>query len=213
MGEVVGRGAGLGVDPRAEPKSFGQRVPAATEPDSQRVLVVLLEGHVLQLHPVSHEGEHAVERDAVGVQDPPELVDHVELDVPELPAVFAPMDITLTHPDPGRQGVAQVDPIRVLAVLIHEGQQTVVVQAGQRGVRKGEAQAASGIHLRGDGVARWEFFCGRRFMGSAYVDAKGGAALSITSAIDKPIAFVGIGQEYGDIMPFDSAWVVERIFA
>ena len=45
------------------------------------------------------------------------------------------------------------------------------------------------------------------------VDAKGGAALSITSAINKPIAFVGIGQEYEDIMPFDSAWVVERIFA
>ena len=45
------------------------------------------------------------------------------------------------------------------------------------------------------------------------VDAKGGAALSISSAIGKPIAFVGIGQEYEDIMPFDAAWVVERIFA
>ena len=45
------------------------------------------------------------------------------------------------------------------------------------------------------------------------VDAKGGAALSISSAIDKPIAFVGIGQEYEDIMPFDAAWIVERIFA
>ena len=45
------------------------------------------------------------------------------------------------------------------------------------------------------------------------VDAKGGAALSISSAIGKPIAFVGIGQEYEDIMPFDSAWIVERIFA
>ena len=45
------------------------------------------------------------------------------------------------------------------------------------------------------------------------VDAKGGAALSISSAIGKPIAFVGIGQEYEDIMPFDAAWIVERIFA
>jgi len=45
------------------------------------------------------------------------------------------------------------------------------------------------------------------------VDAKGGAALSISSVIDKPIAFVGIGQEYEDIMPFDAAWIVERIFA
>ena len=45
------------------------------------------------------------------------------------------------------------------------------------------------------------------------VDAKGGAARSISSAIDKPIAFVGIGQQYEDIMPFDAAWIVERIFA
>ena len=44
------------------------------------------------------------------------------------------------------------------------------------------------------------------------VDAKGGAALSISSAIGQPIAFVGIGQDYGDIMPFDATWIVERIF-
>ena len=45
------------------------------------------------------------------------------------------------------------------------------------------------------------------------VDAKGGAGLSISSAIGQPIAFVGIGQDYGDIMPFDATWIVERIFA
>ena len=45
------------------------------------------------------------------------------------------------------------------------------------------------------------------------VDAKGGAALSIASAIGRPIAFVGIGQDYEDLMPFAAAWVVERIFA
>ncbi len=45
------------------------------------------------------------------------------------------------------------------------------------------------------------------------VDAKGGAALSIASAIGRPIAFVGIGQDYEDLMPFDAAWIVERIFA
>ena len=45
------------------------------------------------------------------------------------------------------------------------------------------------------------------------VDAKGGAALSISSAIGQPISFVGIGQDYGDIMPFDATWIVERIFA
>ncbi|MEC7930330.1 MAG: signal recognition particle-docking protein FtsY, partial [Candidatus Thermoplasmatota archaeon] len=39
------------------------------------------------------------------------------------------------------------------------------------------------------------------------VDAKGGAALSITSAIGRPIAFVGIGQDYEDLMPFDAAWI------
>ena len=45
------------------------------------------------------------------------------------------------------------------------------------------------------------------------VDAKGGAALSIANAIGRPIAFVGIGQDYEDLMPFDAAWIVERIFA
>ncbi|MAE56568.1 MAG: signal recognition particle-docking protein FtsY [Euryarchaeota archaeon] len=45
------------------------------------------------------------------------------------------------------------------------------------------------------------------------VDAKGGAALSIANAIGRPIAFVGIGQGYEDLMPFDAAWIVERIFA
>ena len=45
------------------------------------------------------------------------------------------------------------------------------------------------------------------------VDAKGGAALSIAHAVGRPIAFIGLGQEYDDIMPFDAAWLVERIFA
>lgn len=45
------------------------------------------------------------------------------------------------------------------------------------------------------------------------VDAKGGAALSIAHAVGKPIAFIGLGQEYDDLMPFDAAWLVERIFA
>ena len=45
------------------------------------------------------------------------------------------------------------------------------------------------------------------------VDAKGGAALSIAHAVGRPIAFIGLGQEYDDLMPFDAAWLVERIFA
>jgi len=43
-------------------------------------------------------------------------------------------------------------------------------------------------------------------------DAKGGAALSIAHAVGKPILFVGTGQTYDDLQPFDPHWMVERIF-
>jgi fused signal recognition particle receptor len=43
-------------------------------------------------------------------------------------------------------------------------------------------------------------------------DAKGGAALSIAYAVGKPIAFVGVGQEYKDLIPFDPKWMVNRLF-
>ncbi|MHB8605748.1 MAG: signal recognition particle-docking protein FtsY [Thermoplasmatota archaeon] len=43
-------------------------------------------------------------------------------------------------------------------------------------------------------------------------DAKGGAALSIAHAVGKPILFVGVGQEYGDLVPYDPKWMVARIF-
>jgi fused signal recognition particle receptor len=43
-------------------------------------------------------------------------------------------------------------------------------------------------------------------------DAKGGAALSIAHAVGKPILFVGIGQEYEDLVPFNPDWMVERLF-
>jgi len=43
-------------------------------------------------------------------------------------------------------------------------------------------------------------------------DAKGGAALSIAYTIGKPILFVGTGQEYGDLQPFDPDWMVNRLF-
>lgn len=43
-------------------------------------------------------------------------------------------------------------------------------------------------------------------------DARGGAALSISNAIGAPILFVGVGQGYDDLMPFDERWFVERIF-
>jgi fused signal recognition particle receptor len=43
-------------------------------------------------------------------------------------------------------------------------------------------------------------------------DAKGGAALSIAYAVGKPIAFVGVGQEYKDLVEFDPKWMVNRLF-
>ena len=44
-------------------------------------------------------------------------------------------------------------------------------------------------------------------------DAKGGAALSITEAIGKPVAYVSYGQEYEEFGRFDADWMIERIFA
>ncbi len=43
-------------------------------------------------------------------------------------------------------------------------------------------------------------------------DAKGGAALSIAHTIGKPILFVGTGQGYDDLTPFDAKWMVEKLF-
>jgi fused signal recognition particle receptor len=43
-------------------------------------------------------------------------------------------------------------------------------------------------------------------------DAKGGAALSIAHTIGKPIIFVGTGQGYEDLTPFDAKWMVDRLF-
>ncbi len=43
-------------------------------------------------------------------------------------------------------------------------------------------------------------------------DAKGGAALSIAHTINKPIAFVCNGQEYEDIIKFDTEWMINRLF-
>ncbi|MDH4123806.1 MAG: signal recognition particle-docking protein FtsY [Thermoplasmata archaeon] len=43
-------------------------------------------------------------------------------------------------------------------------------------------------------------------------DAKGGAAISISSEIGKPVIFVSNGQEYDNIMDFDPDWMIQRIF-
>lgn len=44
------------------------------------------------------------------------------------------------------------------------------------------------------------------------VDAKGGAALSVAYTINKPLLFVGVGQNYPDLKPFDADWMVSRLF-
>lgn len=44
-------------------------------------------------------------------------------------------------------------------------------------------------------------------------DAKGGAALSIAHTIGKPIAFVCNGQEYDDIIKFNTEWMIDRMFS
>lgn len=43
-------------------------------------------------------------------------------------------------------------------------------------------------------------------------DAKGGAALSIAYAVNKPIIFLGTGQNYEDLVPFKTDWMVKRLF-
>jgi fused signal recognition particle receptor len=42
-------------------------------------------------------------------------------------------------------------------------------------------------------------------------DAKGGAALSISYETKKPIIFVGVGQDYDDLEPFDRDLFVSNI--
>jgi fused signal recognition particle receptor len=44
-------------------------------------------------------------------------------------------------------------------------------------------------------------------------DAKGGAALSATFITKKPLVFVGVGQGYEDLRPFDADWMVRRLLS
>ncbi len=43
-------------------------------------------------------------------------------------------------------------------------------------------------------------------------DAKGGAALSIAHATEKPIVLAGIGQDYDDLKQFDPDWLLDQLF-
>jgi fused signal recognition particle receptor len=42
-------------------------------------------------------------------------------------------------------------------------------------------------------------------------DSKGGAALSIAFITKKPIIYIGVGQGYDDLLPFNSDWFIEKI--
>ena len=43
-------------------------------------------------------------------------------------------------------------------------------------------------------------------------DARGGAALSITSVTGRPILYLGVGQEYDDLIPFDPSIFTSNLF-
>jgi fused signal recognition particle receptor len=43
-------------------------------------------------------------------------------------------------------------------------------------------------------------------------DAKGGSAISIVLTLNKPILFLGTGQNYEDLIEFDPKWIVNHIF-
>lgn len=45
------------------------------------------------------------------------------------------------------------------------------------------------------------------------VDAKGGTVISIKKATGVPILYLGVGQEYDDLISFDSSYVAKRIMA
>lgn len=42
-------------------------------------------------------------------------------------------------------------------------------------------------------------------------DAKGGSAISIAHVTGKPIIFLGVGQDYPDLVKFDPVWLVDRL--
>jgi fused signal recognition particle receptor len=45
----------------------------------------------------------------------------------------------------------------------------------------------------------------------ADADARGGAALSIVYTTGKPILYLGVGQEYDDLMPFDPGAFMDSV--
>ncbi len=43
-------------------------------------------------------------------------------------------------------------------------------------------------------------------------DSRGGAALSVILSIDKPIAYLGVGQGYDDLIPYDPRYILKLLF-
>jgi len=44
-------------------------------------------------------------------------------------------------------------------------------------------------------------------------DAKGGSSLSVSYITGKPVIYVGVGQGYGDLQPFDASWFAEKLLS
>ncbi len=45
------------------------------------------------------------------------------------------------------------------------------------------------------------------------VDAKGGTVISVKKATGVPLIFIGVGQEYDDLLPFDEKYIINRIMS
>ncbi|MEM3301475.1 MAG: signal recognition particle-docking protein FtsY, partial [Thermoplasmata archaeon] len=43
-------------------------------------------------------------------------------------------------------------------------------------------------------------------------DSKGGAAISLSFELKKPIIYLGTGQDYKDLIKFDPKFILEKIF-
>ena len=44
-------------------------------------------------------------------------------------------------------------------------------------------------------------------------DAKGGSSLSVSYLTGKPVIYVGVGQEYDDLQPFNADWFAEKLLS
>ncbi|WP_029552549.1 signal recognition particle-docking protein FtsY [Saccharolobus solfataricus] len=44
-------------------------------------------------------------------------------------------------------------------------------------------------------------------------DVKGGVILSLAYELNKPVGYLGIGQAYDDLIPFNAEWFIQRLFS